>query len=78
LTDGSDHAKTRKKKLGNKIATKIIRTQQDESKCKQEIKDIRTGINMWYFRFIVHRRSGQMNQDNPVQIEEMEVLKRDV
>jgi len=33
---------------------------------------------MWYFRFIVHRRSGQMNQDNPVQIEEMEVLKRDV
>lgn len=33
---------------------------------------------MWYFRFIVHRRSGQMNQDNPVQIEEMEVLKKEM
>lgn len=33
---------------------------------------------MWYFRFIVHRRGGQMNQDNPVQIEEMEVLKKEM
>lgn len=37
-----------------------------------------TKNNMWYLRFIVHRRSWQMNQYNPVQAKEMEVLKKDV
>lgn len=33
-------------------------------------------INMWYLRFIVHKRSGQISQKSPVQVKETEVLKR--